>query len=54
MNVRVNSSMRCTFDTTENVLRVITQEPKADVVSATSEDKKSVEVVVYALKVLFL
>lgn len=49
MNARVNPSLRCSFDPTENVLRVVTQEPKTGG-STTSTEQKSLEIVIYAMK----
>ncbi|KXN86205.1 hypothetical protein AN958_10393 [Leucoagaricus sp. SymC.cos] len=48
MNVRLGPSTRCTWDAAENVLRIVTQEPKSDV--TTTETSKSSEIVVYAMK----
>ncbi|KAJ3576553.1 hypothetical protein NP233_g366 [Leucocoprinus birnbaumii] len=49
MNARVNASLRCSFDPTENALRIVTKEAKSDG-TTDSTDQTSLEIVVYAMK----
>lgn len=54
MNVRVSPSMRCSYDSTENALRIVTQEPIADDRAAGEKDgKPQLEIVIYAMKARF-
>lgn len=52
MNVRVNPTVRCTYDADEHVLRLILKEPVED---PTVQPKDwAMEVLIYALKVYML
>lgn len=53
MNVRVKPPMRCLYDTTEDVLRVVTQEPKTEHPTGEKDENSPLEIVVYAMKVYF-
>ena len=51
MNVRIGPSMRCSYDASENVLRILTQEPIAEVAPNRDNGENATEIVVYAMKV---
>lgn len=52
MNVRVKSSVRCSYDSAERILRIIAQEPKGEAFTNGKENPVSeLEIVVYAMKV---
>lgn len=53
MNVRVNPPVRCSYDVAEHVLRIITQEPKAEGLTGEKDPTSELEIVVYAMKVRF-
>ncbi|EKM81587.1 hypothetical protein AGABI1DRAFT_125958 [Agaricus bisporus var. burnettii JB137-S8] len=50
MNVRVNPPVRCSYDVAEHVLRIITQEPKAEGLTGEKDPTSELEIVVYAMK----
>lgn len=50
MNVRISPSVRCSYDTSDNVLRIITQEPIAEVSTDKDDSKAATEFVVYAMR----
>lgn len=52
MNVRVNHTVRCTYDAEEHVVRLILKESIED--PAVPPKDWATEVVIYALKVYFL
>lgn len=49
INARVNRSLRCSFDPTDNTLRIVTQEPRTDGFM-TSACQECLEIVIYAMK----
>lgn len=51
MNVRITPSVRCSYDASENVLRILTQESIAEAAPNRDDGKNATGVVVYAMKV---
>ncbi|KAF9454414.1 hypothetical protein P691DRAFT_797195 [Macrolepiota fuliginosa MF-IS2] len=51
MNIRISPSVRCSYDSTENILRIVIQEPVAESQMDAEKDEKSpLGIVVYAMK----
>ena len=51
MNARMSPALRCTYDETEQVLRVLSVEPVQQ--EDAGPEKRTHELVIYALKVCF-